>query len=87
MFATGVVLEAEDHGTMWSLTYSKDGNGLETVYFAHRPFGDFYEGATGRSFFEDYAFGAGREYVSRKLRGRRVRVDGEFPEQTVMLDD
>lgn len=72
---------------MWSLNYRQDGNGEKSVYFDHRPFSAFYEGATDRSFFKDYRFGAGREFISRKLRGRRIRVDGEFPEQSVGLEE
>lgn len=78
---------ARDHGTMWQIVYKIDGNGLDSVYFDHRPFGHFYEGATGGSFYEDYRFGAGREYVSKQLKGRRISVEGEPFQETVELED
>jgi hypothetical protein len=84
---SGEILSAEDHGTVWLLYYKIDGNGIDSVAFDRRPFHDFYEGLTGPSFYHDYNFGAGREYVSDRLKGRRIRVEGEFPEQTVILDD
>ena len=68
-------------------SYKIDGNGLDVVNFDHRPFADFYEGATGRSFYHDYEFGRGRQYISKQLQGRRISVeDGPFNE-TVQIDD
>jgi hypothetical protein len=84
---SGEILSVEDHGTVWQLVYQIEGNVIDSIYFDHRPFSHFYEGATGRSFFHDYNFGVGREYVSNQLKGRRICVEGEFPEQTVSLDD
>src|SRR5437016_4680544 len=61
----------------------RDGNGIDTVIFDHRPFAEFYEGVTGSSFLEDYEFGRGRDYVSGQLKGLRVAVDGEPFNETV----
>lgn len=73
----GKILAAMDHGSIWQLLYETDGNGLGVVTFDHRPFAEFYEGATGGSFFEDYAFGRGRDYVSRQLKDLRIEYDGD----------
>lgn len=79
----GKILTAVDHGTIWQLWYEKDGNGVDTINFDHRPFAHFYEGATSRSFYKDYRFGAGREYVSKQLEGLRIEYDGD----TVRLEE
>ena len=78
---------AIDRGTVWQLVYEKGEGGLGIVNFDHRPFGHFYEGATGRSFFKDYDFGAGREYVSKQLSGRRIRIEDSETGATVGLED
>jgi hypothetical protein len=82
----GLITAAEDYGSVWRLVHRRDDDGSDSVYFDHRPFACFYEGATGRSFFEDYGFGAGRELISRELKGLRIRVEGDFPEQVVELE-
>ena len=82
----GLITAAEDYGSAWCLVYKRDDGGSDSVYFDHRPFACFYEGATGRSFFEDYRFGAGRELVSKELRGLCIGVEGDFPEQAVELE-
>lgn len=84
---SGKILSAQDHGTIWQLLYQVDGDGSDSVYFDHRPFSHFYEGATGRSFSQDYKFGAGREYVSNQLKGLRIRGEGEPFNEMVSLDD
>lgn len=84
---TGKIVSALDHGTMWQLLYQIDGDGLGSVYFDHRPFAHFYEGATGRSFFDDYRFGAGREYVSKALKDLRIYVDESEDGEVVRLGD
>lgn len=83
----GRILSVRDCGTIWQLYYQVDNNGLGVVNFDHRPFSHFYEGVTGRNFFEDYAFGRGRQYVSSRLVGRRVSVDGEPFNQMVRIAD
>jgi hypothetical protein len=84
---SGEIQSAYDGGTVWLLYYKKDEGGVEFVPFDHTPFGYFYEGATGRSFYKDYKFGAGKKYVSDQLRGRRIRVQGEEWEWKVSLED
>lgn len=83
----GTILRAWDLGTIWNLFYKIDGDGLDIVTFHHRPFAHFYEGATGADFFKDYVFGAGREYVSERLKGLRISVEGEPFSQVVRLED
>lgn len=88
LMPTGKILSAFDHGTIWQLVYLADDESIGTVHFEHRPFAQFYEGATGRNFYRDYAFGEGREYISKQLQGKRVSVEGEeFTSQTVHLLD
>lgn len=82
---SGRILKVIDHGTIWQLLYQIDDDGLGAVYFDHRPFAHFYEGATGRSFFHDYRFGEGREYVSQKLRDKRISVEGNGGGEVVRL--
>ena len=77
---------AEDQGTVWRGFY-KSGRRLHAVTFDHRPFANFYEGATGRSFYDDYAFGSGRKYISRELRGRSISVDETGNGTVVRLED
>jgi hypothetical protein len=86
MSPSGWITAIEDYGSVWCLVYRRDDDGPDSVYFDHRPFACFYEGATGRSFFEDYRFGAGRELISKELKGLRIRVEKEFPEQVVELE-
>jgi hypothetical protein len=83
----GKILSAVDHGTMWNLIYEMDGGGLGMVHFDHRPFAHFYEAVTGKDFFKDYAFGQGREYVSKQLRDKRISVEGEPFNEVVRLED
>lgn len=83
----GKILSARDCGTVWQLFYQIDDNGLGVVNFDNRPFSHFYEGATGRDFFKDYAFGRGREYVSQQLKDLRIIVEGEPFSQVVRLED
>ena len=83
----GTILYARDQGSIWQLFYDRDEDGIEVVHFDHRPFAQFYEGATGRSFYEDYKFGAGRDYVSKQLQGKRIRIAGEPFSETVSLDE
>ena len=87
MSPAGSIISARDHGTIWRLLYEIDGDGLGVVNFDHRPFANFYEGATGRDFFRDYAFAAGREYISKQLKDRRIRVEGEPFNEVVRLED
>ncbi|MDA2912532.1 hypothetical protein MYX77_00980 [Acidobacteriia bacterium AH_259_A11_L15] len=83
----GKILSAIDHGTIWQLLYQIDGDGLGVVNFDHRPFAHFYEGATDRDFFKDYAFGRGCEYISQRLKGRRISVEGDRFNEVVRLED
>ncbi|MGH7771434.1 MAG: hypothetical protein ACREQA_04285 [Candidatus Binatia bacterium] len=83
----GKILSARDCGTIWQLFYQVDKNGLSVVNFDHRPFAHFYEGVTGRDFFKDYRFGAGRQYVSDQLKDLRIVVEGDSFNQTVKLED
>lgn len=83
----GKILSARDCGSVWQLFYEVDGNGPGVVNFDWRCLANFYEGATGRSFYHDYKFGAGREYISNHLRGRRISVEGEPFEEVVRLED
>ena len=83
----GTVIGADDHGTIWRLIYEGDGNGLDSLVFDHRCFANFYQGVTGSSFFEDYKFGQGREYVANRLNGLRVAIDGEPFNETVRVED
>lgn len=83
----GKILMAADYGTVWQLFYKIDGDGLGLATFDHKPFAHFYEGVTGHSFYEDYNFGAGPEYVSQQLKGKRISVEGEQFNETVRLED
>lgn len=82
----GVLLWAEDQGTIWRVFYQAERR-LHAITFDHRPFADFYEGVTERNFYQDYAFGAGREYVSRQLRGLSISVNEEAAGKVVRLED
>ncbi|MBI4446883.1 MAG: hypothetical protein HY645_13380 [Acidobacteria bacterium] len=84
--AKGQIVSALDHGTMWQLFYETD-QGVATVCFDHRQFAHFYEGATGDSFYQDYRFGEGRGYVSKRLKGLAIRVEGEPFNEVVYLED
>lgn len=83
----GKILSAIDHGTVWQLLYQINGDGLGVVNFDHRLFAHFYEGATGRDFIADYAFGRGREYVSSQLKDIRISVEGDAFDQTIGPED
>ena len=82
----GKILSAADHGTIWQLFYQRHRDGIEVVTFDHRQFAHFYEGVTGGDFYKDYDFGAGRDYISKRLKGLRIRVEGEPYQETVRLE-
>ncbi len=84
---SGEITYAQDLGTIWILGYKIDGGGEDFIHFDHGCFADLYEGATCRSFYEDYKFGAGRQYISDALRGLRIRIHGEDWERVVSLED
>jgi len=73
----GKILFTEDHGTIWRLWYEIDGNGIQVVSFDHRPFAQFYEGVTGRSFYKDYNFGQGRDSITKRLKDTRISVSDD----------
>jgi hypothetical protein len=84
----------EDHGTIWSVylcLWDEERNGERNVcvYFDHRPFAEFYSGATRRDFYKDYAFGHGRDLVYRNIAGKIVEIEGPFenPHGIVPLPD
>ena len=83
----GTILTIRDEGSIFQMMYHIDGDGIDAINWDHRMFANFYEGATGRSFARDYGFGAGREYVSRQLVGKRIVVRGEPFSQTVSVED
>jgi hypothetical protein len=83
----GKIISAQDQGTIWQLFYRRYRDGIGIVTFDHRPFADFYQAATGRDFFRDYAMGAGRDYISKRLRGLRIRVNGEPYQETICLEE
>jgi hypothetical protein len=87
MSPSGTILAAEDHGTIWEVIYRESNGQVGSVHFDHRCFADFYEGAVGSSFYEDYQFGRGREYVSSQLAGIRIAVEGELYDQVVRLEE
>ncbi len=74
MSPSGEIQSAEDYGTIWSLLYKQDGDGLDNIYLDHRCFEHLYDGLTGRSFCRDYRFGRGTDFVSRQLEGLRIEV-------------
>lgn len=82
---TGKIIAAQDHGTIWTLAYRTENGRRDCLIFDHRPFAEFYEGVTERNFFKDYAFGRGREFISRQLKGIRICVQGKDYEQVVCL--
>ncbi len=84
----------EDHGTIWSvyLCHWDEESSQERdacIYFDHRPFAEFYSGATQRDFYTDYAFGHGRDLVCRNIAGKIVEFEGppENPNEIVPLPD
>lgn len=81
------IIGAKEHGTMWQLLYEVEGGGIDSTYFDHRPFAEFYEAATGRSFFKDSGYGHGRRFISGKLQDICIRVHGDNYEQMVCLAD
>lgn len=83
----GTIIGANDHGSIWRLVYKQDCDVLGVVVFDHRCFATFYEGVTGSSFYQDYRFGSGRDYVSEQLSGRRVAIEGEPFNETVRVED
>jgi len=87
LMPSGKILSARDCGTIWQLLYQVDGDGIGIVNWDWRNFSSFYEGITGASFYHDYKFGAGREYVSKQLRDRRISVTGEPFNEVVRLED
>jgi hypothetical protein len=83
----GKILEVEDQGTVWSVLYRPEDGGLDRVAFDWRQFANFYEGTSGRSFYRDYCFGAGREGIKNYFQGKILIVDGDDFEERVRLED
>jgi hypothetical protein len=84
--ASGEILRAVDHGKLWQVVYETE-DGFGNVYFDHRTFADFYEAVAGRCFHEDYAMGFGRDNISKRLKGLRIRIGGEPYQRTIALDE
>lgn len=83
----GEISFARDCGTIWQLVYEREDQVVAVVNFDHRMFADFYEGVTGRSFYHDYRFGHGRDFVSRQLKGVRIAVGGAPFEEIVRVEE
>jgi len=81
-----MILSLEDGGTVWSIFYQPEDGGLDRVVFDWRQFAHFYEGTSGRSFYHDYCFGAGREVIKDYFRGKTLIVDGDEFEERVALE-
>lgn len=84
---SGRILEARDHGTIWEIAYRQSDGGTGLISFDHRCFARFYEGAVGRSFFQDYQFGIGAAQISARLEGTGISVEGEPYNQVVRLEE
>jgi hypothetical protein len=85
--SSGTVLSARDFGSIWMLFYERDDGRLGSIPFGWRSFAEMYEAESRRSFYQDYAFGAGRDAIERYFAGRRVVVDGDVLESSVRFED
>ncbi len=74
----GKITAVRDEGTIWQIFYRTDDGTCHVVSIDHRCFAHLYEGETCRSFYRDYAFGAGRRQVESALTGREIHIgDGK----------
>jgi hypothetical protein len=87
MSPKGRILEVEDGGSVWSMLYQPEEGGLDRVTFEWRELAHFYEGVSGRSFYRDYNFGAGRDTIEKYFKGRTLLVEGEDFDESVSLQD
>lgn len=83
----GRIISVEDGGSIWQVFYKQVNEKIENVIFDWRQFADFYEGASGRSFYKDYKFGAGRERIKNYFMGKAIEVEGEGFEKRVRIED
>jgi hypothetical protein len=63
MSSRGKILSVEDGGSIWQVFYLPEEGGIDHVVFDWRRFAQFYEGTSGRSFYQDYKFGHGRDVI------------------------
>jgi hypothetical protein len=83
----GKILSVEDGGSIWRILYMPEEGGIDHVIFDWRMFSNFYEGVSGRSFYQDYNFGYGRDIIKKYFKGKTLIVDGEEFEESVSLED
>lgn len=83
----GNVLMVKDEGTIWTMVYQPEEGGLDRVVFDWRQFAHFYEGTSGRSFYQDYCFGAGRDAIRSFLRGKTLSVEHEEFGERILFED
>ncbi len=83
----GQIVSVEDRGSVWEIFYRLDEGGIDRMVFDWRRLAHFYEGTSGRNFYDDYNFGAGRETIKSHFEGRSLLVEGEeFDERVTLLD-
>jgi len=70
----GKIVSVEDGGSLWFIFYKPRGGRPQRVAFDWRRFADFYEGTSGRSFYHDYKFGAGRDIIEDYFKGKTLLV-------------
>ena len=87
----GSILTATDHCTIWRMilkietTDDEPDQHLATLNWDCRQPKDFYEGTSGRSFYQDYRFGAGRPISENYFRNHPITVEYDPSMKTVFL--
>ncbi len=87
MSPRGKILSVEDGSSVWQIRYRREQGGIEHVVFDWRMFSNFYEGMSGRNFYNDYRFGHGRDVIRDYFRGKTLVVKGEEFDQKVRLEE
>ena len=87
MSPRGKILSVEDGGSVWQIFYRPEEGGIDHVVFDWRMFSHFYEGTSGRSFYQDYKFGHGRDVIKDYFKGKTLIVEGDDFEESVRVED
>ncbi len=87
MSCRGKILSVEDGGSVWTFFYRTEEGEARYAIFDWRQLSDFYEGTSGRSFYQDYKLGHGRNVIKDYFRGKILILDGEDFKESVSFEE
>jgi hypothetical protein len=82
----GKILSVEDYGSVWTLYYETPKGKIGQINFDWRMLANFYEGTSGRDFYNDYNFGQGRKSISDYFIGKTISIGDKDGSEYVRLE-